>query len=167
MHLLEAGDELTVYKGYTGDKDCTGDKNHTEWFTCYIEPDTTTGYTPYPMNPADGQPRALGEWIHWTQKGWTADDWAALFIPHVPEHTFEERLLIAVEREGLGALYRRTEHRTVLARRPSESEEELRTRRTKVLGPLSTKNVIWLEIGSEDYTNYQRITALEALFGSR
>jgi len=82
LFILEKGDHLEIYN-VDGLLITTVD----------IDPDYEVGYAPYPANPSLGQPLALGRWIHWTQKGWTPDDWARLFIPEIPATDYEERLI--------------------------------------------------------------------------
>ena len=76
LQILEAGDRLQVY-----------DENGEVRFDGLIQPDYEKGWREYPMNPGNGQPCALGMWIHWTQEGWEPDDWAALFFrPNLREN---------------------------------------------------------------------------------
>src|SRR5450755_215093 len=65
MIVLRNGDHLKVY-----------DTDNKVLFDDIIQKDEKIGYAPYPMNPDHGQPSALGLWIHWTQSGWTPDNWA-------------------------------------------------------------------------------------------
>lgn len=69
LEFLEAGDHLTIYN-----------EDGSVLFEGKIVPDYEAGWQEYPLNPGQGQPCALGFWIHWTQKGWKPDDWATLFI---------------------------------------------------------------------------------------
>ncbi len=77
LSLLEAGDHLII-------RDAQG----AVLFNDRIDPDREAGLTPSPANPAYRQPTALGLWVHWTQRGWTPDAWARLFLPKdkVPLH---------------------------------------------------------------------------------
>ncbi len=71
--LIDDGDHLTIY-GENGETVFAGE----------IVKDRKEGWRPYPGNPEFGQPTALGYWIHWTQQGWKADDWARLFFSKTP-----------------------------------------------------------------------------------
>jgi hypothetical protein len=94
MHFIEAGDEFTVFN-----------PDGTERFTCLIEPDTQLGWKSYPLNPTYGQPLALGRWIHWTQSGWSPDDWARLFIPLIPKAEHNRLLLERLTEKGRSDLF--------------------------------------------------------------
>lgn len=67
--IIEKGDYLKIYN-----------PDDSIAFKGVIRPDPKAGWTEFPQNPGHGQPSALGYWIHWTQKGWGPDDWAALFF---------------------------------------------------------------------------------------
>lgn len=69
LHFIEAGDHLTIC-------DPLG---HEKW-SGTIRCDRRAGWRPYPANPEHGQPAALGCWIHWTQRGFTPDQWARFFV---------------------------------------------------------------------------------------
>lgn len=73
LHWIKAGDHLTV-------QDRLGRKLWSGVINC----DRKAGWKRYPRNPQYGQPCALGYWIHWTQKGFSPDAWARLFVR--PEH---------------------------------------------------------------------------------
>ena len=69
LHMIEERDHLTIYG-----------ENNEVLFDDDIRCDRQAGWTEYPLNPGNGQPSALGLWIHWTQAGWQPDDWAKLFF---------------------------------------------------------------------------------------
>ena len=67
---LEKDDHLTIY-----------DDHEKIIFDGIIDPDEKIGQKQHPFaEKGVKQPAALGYWIHWTQKGWQPNDWAALFI---------------------------------------------------------------------------------------
>ncbi len=67
--IIDEGDHLKIFNS-----------ENTVAFDGVIRKDYKAGWTEFPRNPGHGQPSALGHWIHWTQKGWNPDDWAALFF---------------------------------------------------------------------------------------
>lgn len=73
MLIIESGDHLIVF-----------DTDNTELFNGVIDQDRKVGWQEYPQNPGNGQPCALGCWIHWTQRGWSPDEWAKLFLKNAP-----------------------------------------------------------------------------------
>jgi hypothetical protein len=68
IHLIEAGDHLTVY-----------DDNGAVVFDGEIAPDREIGKAERPGSRGFYQPATSSFWIHWTQKDWQPDDWADLF----------------------------------------------------------------------------------------
>ncbi len=87
---LADGDHLTVL----------GEKGEI-LFDGIIDQDREAGWQPYfhvqkklkgkpykgRRDSRHGQPCALGCWVHWTQKGWTPDEWAKLFFHAYPKDT--------------------------------------------------------------------------------
>lgn len=69
MHILEAGDFLQV-------KDPGGKVI----FEGVIDPDRDKNWEPHWPGASHGQPLVRGVWVHWTQRGWTPEDWADLFM---------------------------------------------------------------------------------------
>lgn len=66
---IENGDKLAIF-----------DHQGKCLFAGYIDQDHEAGYEAFPMNPEYGQPCAFDCWIHWTQKGYTPEEWASLFF---------------------------------------------------------------------------------------
>lgn len=69
LHPIDEGDHLTILD----------ELGHQIWAGT-IRCDRKTGWRPFPLNPNDGQPCALGHRVHWTQRGFKPDDWARFFI---------------------------------------------------------------------------------------
>ena len=67
--LVEQGDHLTITS-----------PNGDTLFEGLIVADRSTGWQRHQPNEDHGQPVALGRWVHWTQRGFSPDDWARLFI---------------------------------------------------------------------------------------
>ncbi|NBS41276.1 hypothetical protein EBS80_01290, partial [bacterium] len=86
---LQTGDRLEIVSPETGEIVFEGT----------IDEDAEIGYAEYPMNPGNGQPAALGMWIHWTQRGFLPDDWARYFVREEGEF----RYLAVVERDDVPA----------------------------------------------------------------
>jgi hypothetical protein len=68
LFLIEDGDHLVI-----------SSPSKEILFSGYILKDTEIGKAARPFSGVL-QPKAKGYWIHWTQKGFTPDDWAALFL---------------------------------------------------------------------------------------
>jgi hypothetical protein len=68
LFVIDDGDHLIIYS-----------PSEEVLFNGYIVQDTEIGKTQRPFSRIM-QPQAKGLWIHWTQKGYTPDDWAGLFL---------------------------------------------------------------------------------------
>jgi O-acetyl-ADP-ribose deacetylase (regulator of RNase III) len=69
LHVLEDGDELTVYRA----------DGSIRWQGT-VDLEYETGYRPYPGNPQYGQQCVFGMWVHGNQRGMDPKKWAALFF---------------------------------------------------------------------------------------
>ena len=69
--FIKAGDRLKIWS-----------EDGSVVFDGVIILDFDTGRIKIPLNPKYTQQVALDYWIHWIQKGWKPDDWAALFLKH-------------------------------------------------------------------------------------
>jgi len=69
LHVIKEGDHLTIL-----------DRLGHELWRGVIRFDRKIGWQRYSGSRTLGQPSALGHWIHWTQRGFKADDWAKFFI---------------------------------------------------------------------------------------
>jgi hypothetical protein len=72
FNILEAGDHLKIFS-----------EGGLMIFSNIIEPDRKVGRQTRPGTKIR-QPAALGYWIHWTQKGFSSDDWAKFFFSKPP-----------------------------------------------------------------------------------
>jgi hypothetical protein len=69
LHTIDEGDHLRI-------TDPLGNKLWSGTISC----DREAGWRKYARNPKYGQPSALGYRIHWTQSGFTPDDWTRFFV---------------------------------------------------------------------------------------
>ncbi len=67
--ILEASDWVEIRYG-----------NGEVLFQGKIESDFNAGKAPAASALGQGRPRALGSWSHWTQTGFTPDEWASFFV---------------------------------------------------------------------------------------
>ena len=82
--FIEPGDHLKIF-GEDGSVVFDGE----------IVPDYNVGWRRFPKNRKYGQQQALGSWVHWIQKDWKPNDWAALFIGHALKKPIRRRRLRA------------------------------------------------------------------------
>jgi hypothetical protein len=68
LFLIDEGDHLVITS-----------PSQEVLFSGYIEQDFESGKSIRPSTNVF-QPQAKGMWIHWTQKGYTPDDWASIFL---------------------------------------------------------------------------------------
>ena len=71
LKVIHEGDHLTIV-----------DRDGAIRWQGVIECDRETGKIPRPTNPEFLQQTALGFWIHWVQRGFEPDHWAAFFMRH-------------------------------------------------------------------------------------
>lgn len=69
LKVIQEGDHLTIL-----------DRDGATLWQGVIECDRETGKIPRPTNPTFLQQTALGCWIHWIQRGFEPDQWAAFFM---------------------------------------------------------------------------------------
>lgn len=69
LNVIHEGDHLTIL-----------DRDGRVLWQGVIQCDREIGKIPRPTNPDFVQQAALGCWIHWVQRGFEPDQWAAFFI---------------------------------------------------------------------------------------